>query len=60
MSSLSVPPVFSSLQYFLCSNGTLTEETCGNGLMFSGTGAVHENCDYHWRVDCGERPFERT
>ena len=59
-SFLSVPPVFPSLQYFLCSNGTLTEESCENGLMFSGKGAVHDNCDYHWRVDCGERPFERA
>ncbi|XP_043219302.1 protein obstructor-E-like [Amphibalanus amphitrite] len=47
-------------RYFLCSNGTLTEEVCENGLLFSGRGAVHEHCDYHWNVDCGERPFELT
>jgi len=45
-------------RYYKCANGTLTQETCGNGLSFSGLGAVHENCDYHWRVQCGDRPFD--
>ncbi|XP_063547792.1 protein obstructor-E [Cydia strobilella] len=42
-------------QFFLCTNGTLTVETCENGLLFDGKGAVHNHCNYHWAVDCGNR-----
>ncbi|XP_048005357.1 uncharacterized protein LOC125241087 isoform X1 [Leguminivora glycinivorella] len=42
-------------QFFLCTNGTLTVETCENGLLFDGKGAVHNHCNYHWAVDCGHR-----
>ncbi|PZC74956.1 protein obstructor-E [Helicoverpa armigera] len=42
-------------QFFLCTNGTLTVETCENGLLFDGKGAVHNHCNYHWAVDCGGR-----
>lgn len=45
--------------FFLCTNGTLTEEHCENGLLFDGKGAVHNHCNYNWAVDCGERKFDR-
>ncbi|KAF0314611.1 Protein obstructor-E [Amphibalanus amphitrite] len=45
-------------QYYKCTNGTLTQERCENGLLYSGTGAVHEHCAYYWNVDCGDRPNE--
>lgn len=41
--------------FFLCTNGTLTVEQCENGLLFDGKGAVHNHCNYHWAVHCGER-----
>lgn len=41
--------------FYLCVNGTLTEEYCENGLLFDGKGAVHNYCNYYWAVDCGER-----
>ncbi|KAH1013166.1 hypothetical protein HUJ05_012190 [Dendroctonus ponderosae] len=41
--------------FFLCTNGTLTVETCENGLLFDGKGAVHNHCNYNWAVHCGER-----
>lgn len=41
--------------YYLCVNGTLSLEQCGNGLLYDGKGAVHEHCNYHWAVDCGHR-----
>lgn len=44
-------------QFFLCTNGTLTLETCENGLLFDGKGAVHNHCNYNWAVDCGNRKF---
>jgi len=43
--------------YYRCANGTVTQERCGHGLLFSGAGAVHEHCDYNWRVNCGDRPL---
>lgn len=45
-------------QFFLCTNGTLTLETCENGLLFDGKGAVHNHCNYNWAVDCGERKHD--
>lgn len=47
-------------QFFLCTNGTLTLETCENGLLFDGKGAVHNHCNYHWAVDCRERQWDPT
>ncbi|XP_050692011.1 protein obstructor-E-like [Eriocheir sinensis] len=44
--------------FYLCVNGTLTEEYCENGLLFDGKGAVHNYCNYYWAVDCGERKAE--
>ena len=42
-----------------CANGTLTFETCENGLLFdiakALAGAVHNHCSYNWATDCGER-----
>lgn len=46
-------------QFFLCTNGTLTLETCENGLLFSGKGGVHNHCNYNWAVECGERKHDR-
>jgi len=46
-------------QFFLCSNGTLTLETCENGLLFDGKGAVHNHCNYNWAVDCGVRKHDQ-
>jgi len=46
-------------QFYKCANGTLTLETCSNGLLFDGKGSVHEYCNYHWATDCGERVYER-
>lgn len=45
--------------FFLCTNGTLTVETCENGLLFDGKGAVHNHCNYNWAVDCGTRKSDR-
>jgi len=47
-------------QFFLCTNGTLTLETCENGLLFDGKGAVHNHCNYNWAVDCGPKKFDPT
>ncbi|XP_028169327.1 protein obstructor-E [Ostrinia nubilalis] len=47
-------------QFFLCTNGTLTVETCENGLLFDGKGAVHNHCNYNWAVDCGTRKADLT
>lgn len=45
--------------FFLCVNGTLSLEHCENGLLFDGHGAVHNHCNYHWAVNCGERKADR-
>ena len=45
-------------RFFKCVNGTLTYETCENGLLFDPEratfGAVHNHCSYNWAVRCGE------
>lgn len=47
-------------QFYLCTNGTLTLEQCGNGLLYDGKGgAAYHHCNYHWAVDCGARKAER-
>jgi hypothetical protein len=46
-------------QFWLCVNGTISLETCGNGLLFDGKGAVHNHCNYNWAVDCGDRVLDR-
>ncbi len=44
-----------------CTNGTLTEEYCENGLLFDGHGHVHNYCNYNWAVDCGKtRSYDDT
>lgn len=45
-------------QFYKCENGTLTLETCENGLLYDGYGAVHHHCNYYWGVNCGERVSE--
>ncbi|XP_050428207.1 protein obstructor-E-like isoform X2 [Adelges cooleyi] len=42
-------------QFYLCSNGTLTLEQCGNGLLYDGKGAAYHHCNYHWAVNCDKR-----
>ncbi|GAB6024881.1 hypothetical protein CHUAL_014268 [Chamberlinius hualienensis] len=41
--------------FYKCENGTLSHETCANGLLFDGRGSVHNHCNYDWAVDCGTR-----
>ena len=49
-------------RFFKCANGTLTHETCGNGLLFDKSkafaGSAHNNCAYNWQTDCDQRPAE--
>lgn len=51
-------------RYFKCANGTLTHETCGNGLLFdvdkAFAGAVDNHCAYNWDTNCDERPAENN
>ena len=51
-------------QFYKCANGTLTLETCGNGLLFNeGTslaGSAHNHCSYNWQTSCGNRPNDST
>jgi Chitin binding Peritrophin-A domain len=47
-------------QFFLCTNGTLTLETCENGLLYDGKGNVHNHCNYNWAVECGTRKHDDT
>jgi len=47
-------------QFFLCTNGTITLETCENGLLFDGKGAIHNHCNYIWAAECGPRKFDPT
>jgi len=42
-------------QFYKCENGTLTLETCENGLLYDGKGNVHNHCNYNWAVDCEKR-----
>lgn len=42
-------------QYYKCTNGTFTEESCPNGLAYSKLGAVYQHCAYNWNVDCGHK-----
>jgi hypothetical protein len=46
-------------QFYKCENGTLTLETCENGLLFDGEGGVHNYCKYYWNTNCGDRVYER-
>jgi len=51
-------------QFYRCANGSLTLETCGNGLLFneatSLTGAAHNHCSYIWQTSCGTREADDT
>lgn len=42
-------------RYYMCTNGTFTEEACPNGLSYSQMGAVYQHCAYNWNVDCGRK-----
>lgn len=50
--------------FYRCANGTLSLETCGNGLLFNEAtslgGAAHHHCSYNWQTDCGNRPNDTT
>merc|ERR1711963_650799 len=51
-------------RYFKCANGTLTHETCENGLLFDRqkafAGSVDNHCAYNWDTNCDERPADNT
>ena len=51
-------------QFYKCANGTLTLETCGNGLLYDESkglaGSTHNHCSYNWEADCGNRPADNT
>jgi len=51
-------------QFYKCANGTITLETCGNGLLYneatSLAGAAHNHCSYIWQSNCGNRPNDTT
>ena len=51
-------------QFYKCANGTLTLETCGNGLLYDEkrgfSGFAHNHCTYNWEADCGARPADDT
>jgi len=51
-------------QFYKCANGTLTLETCGNGLLFNIptalSGSAHNHCSYIWQTDCGGRANDTT
>ena len=73
-SAVSSCPVFDGVQvtadpascnqFYKCENGSMTLETCENGLLYdqemSLTDAIHNYCVYSWRVECGERPADRA
>lgn len=42
-------------RYYMCTNGTFTEEACPNGLAYGQMGAVYQHCAYNWNVDCGNK-----
>lgn len=42
-------------RYYMCTNGTFTEESCPNGLLYSQMGAVYQHCAYNWNIDCGRK-----
>ncbi len=48
--------------FYKCANGTLTFESCHDGLLFDPdrafAGAVENHCHYNWAVQCGEREQE--
>jgi len=50
--------------FYKCANGTLTLETCGNGLLFNEataiSGAADNHCSYIWQSECGNRPNDTT
>ena len=52
------------VQFYKCANGTLTLETCGNGLLFDESralaGSAHNHCAYNWEAECGARPADNT
>jgi len=51
-------------QFYKCANGTLTLETCGNGLLFNEAkglaGAAANHCSYNWETECGDRYVDDT
>lgn len=42
-------------RYYMCTNGTFTEEACPNGLAYGQQGAVYQHCAYNWNVNCGNK-----
>jgi len=50
--------------FYKCANGTLTLETCGNGLLFNEAtsllGSAHNHCSYNWQTNCDTREHDDT
>jgi len=50
--------------FYKCANGTLTLETCANGLLFDEgkalAGAAHNHCSYNWEANCNGRKNDST
>lgn len=42
-------------RYYMCTNGTFTEEACPNGLSYGQMGAVYQHCAYNWNIDCAHK-----
>ena len=51
-------------RFYKCENGTMSLETCENGLLFDQemalTDGIHNYCVYNWRVECGDRLADNT
>ena len=64
ISLISVCIPTSCFKFYKCANGTLTLETCGNGLLFDErrglAGSAHNHCSYNWEAECGDRPADDT
>merc|ERR1712045_428763 len=73
-SDLNSCPMFDGVQvyagpdscnrFYKCENGTMSLDTCENGLLFDQdmalTDGIHNYCVYNWRVDCGDRRADNT
>jgi len=58
------PHLDSCNHFYKCANGTLTLETCGNGLLFNEdtahAGSIYNHCSYNWQTNCHDRKNDST
>ena len=51
-------------RFYKWENGTMSLDTCENGLLFDEqralAGSAHNHCSYNWEAECGARPAEDT